>query len=146
VIRKVLIVLLVAAAGLLVACGSDGGSAGTGPVELTLTAEDIAYSTKELTAVAGRPVKLTLENEGVLEHDFTIMTLPHSGEVVSVGHDDSDHDMSNLDMTPEVHVAAAAGEQGTLEFTPAEPGSYEYFCSVPGHKEAGMVGALTVTE
>jgi uncharacterized cupredoxin-like copper-binding protein len=87
-----------------------------------------------------------LENEGVLEHDFTIMTLPHSGEVVSVGHDDSDHDMSNLDMTPEVHVAAAAGEQGTLEFTPAEPGSYEYFCSVPGHKEAGMVGALTVTE
>ena len=26
----------------------------------------------------------------------------------------------------------------------APPGTYEYYCNVPGHKEAGMVGTLIV--
>ena len=26
----------------------------------------------------------------------------------------------------------------------APPGTYEFYCNVPGHKEAGMVGTLTV--
>jgi uncharacterized cupredoxin-like copper-binding protein len=36
------------------------------------------------------------------------------------------------------------GQAGTLEFTPTKPGTYEFICTVPGHKEAGMVGALIV--
>ena len=32
----------------------------------------------------------------------------------------------------------------TVTFT-AEAGTYEYFCSISGHKEAGMTGTLTVT-
>jgi uncharacterized cupredoxin-like copper-binding protein len=27
---------------------------------------------------------------------------------------------------------------------PEKPGAYEYVCTVPGHKEGGMVGTLTV--
>jgi uncharacterized cupredoxin-like copper-binding protein len=26
-----------------------------------------------------------------------------------------------------------------------KPGTYEYYCAVPGHKDAGMRGTLTVT-
>lgn len=44
----------------------------------------------------------------------------------------------------DLHVSVAAGQSSTLDFTALEPGEYEYFCSVPGHKEAGMTGLLIV--
>ena len=40
--------------------------------------------------------------------------------------------------------AAAAGEVGTVEFTPTEPGEYRFYCSVPGHERGGMAGLLIV--
>ena len=37
-----------------------------------------------------------------------------------------------------------AGESGTSEFVPAEEGTYYYICTVPGHREMGMVGEIHV--
>lgn len=111
--------------------------------ELTLVATDIAYDANRLEVIAGQPVKLDLKNDGVLEHDFSIMEIPHTGEAEA--HEVVDgHDMSGVP-EPEIHVAAPAGGSNTIEFTPSEPGEYEYWCTVAGHKEAGMVGTLTVT-
>jgi len=45
---------------------------------------------------------------------------------------------------PKLHVAAGTGGNGTLTFTPSKPGTYAFYCTVAGHKEAGMVGTLTV--
>ncbi len=45
---------------------------------------------------------------------------------------------------PKLHVVAAAESRGTLTFTPTKPGQYEFYCTVAGHKEAGIVGVLTV--
>jgi plastocyanin len=33
---------------------------------------------------------------------------------------------------------------GTLTFTAAIPGSYQYLCPVPGHARGGMAGTFTV--
>jgi uncharacterized cupredoxin-like copper-binding protein len=44
----------------------------------------------------------------------------------------------------DLHFFARAGESSTLEFTALEPGTYEIFCSIEGHKEAGMIGKLIV--
>lgn len=38
------------------------------------------------------------------------------------------------------------GEGGTSEFVAGEAGTYYYICTVPGHREQGMVGEITVTE
>ena len=45
---------------------------------------------------------------------------------------------------PKLHVVAAAESRGTLTFTPTKPGQYEFYCTVAGYKEAGMVSVLTV--
>ena len=36
------------------------------------------------------------------------------------------------------------GEGGFSEFVPGEPGTYYYICTVPGHREMGMVGTIIV--
>ena len=39
---------------------------------------------------------------------------------------------------------AKPGQTVTLEFTPTAKGTFEYVCTIPGHKEAGMKGTITV--
>jgi uncharacterized cupredoxin-like copper-binding protein len=41
-------------------------------------------------------------------------------------------------------VLTANGQTNQLEFTPTAAGTYEFWCTVPGHKEAGMIGKLIV--
>ncbi len=44
----------------------------------------------------------------------------------------------------QVHEYAAPGGTTTVDFTPTKAGTYSFACNLPGHKEAGMVGTLTV--
>jgi uncharacterized cupredoxin-like copper-binding protein len=37
-----------------------------------------------------------------------------------------------------------AGGSKTLTLSSLKPGTYKFFCSVPGHRQAGMEGTLTV--
>jgi len=43
-----------------------------------------------------------------------------------------------------IHVPMPAGKPTLALFTPTAPGAYTYYCGVPGHIEAGMVGRLIV--
>jgi uncharacterized cupredoxin-like copper-binding protein len=141
-----IIAFLIVAAGVLMAC-SSADPAPAPITEITLVATDIAYDTNRLEVVAGQPVRITMRNEGALEHDFSIMELPHTGEVMAeeAEGDMDGHDMDHMDIEPEIHVAPPLGEERSIEFTPTTPGEYDYFCTVNGHKEAGMVGTLVVT-
>jgi uncharacterized cupredoxin-like copper-binding protein len=65
-------------------------------------------------------VTLTLPNEGVTLHNFSI-------------------DALGID----VDIAPGTAEQVVIN---APAGEYEYYCKVPGHKEAGMIGTLTAEE
>ena len=143
--KRLAFVLLIVLVAALAACGSAAPTP-MPKAQLSLTATDIAYDMNRLEAKVGQPVVVTLNNEGLLEHDFSIMNMPVTGEVVAEeGEGEMDHDMSNMTMDPEIHVASPVGESLTVEFTPAMPGEYKYFCTVAGHKEAGMEGKLVVT-
>jgi uncharacterized cupredoxin-like copper-binding protein len=144
--NKLAFCFLILAVVVLAACTAPAAPAVLEPIDLVLTATDFAYDTDRVEVMAGQPVRLTLRNDGVLEHDFSIMTMPYTGEVMvsEMAEEMEGHDMGNMVEEPEIHVVAPVGGRNTVEFTPSAPGEYEYYCTVPGHKEAGMVGILTV--
>jgi len=103
---------------------SRGGPIEDSPVpadagEITVKAASLAFTPNELTVAVGEPMAIRLESDD-LEHDLI---------VDEVG----------------LHVHAEAGQSATGGFTATEPGTYTIYCSVPGHRETGMVGTLTVT-
>jgi uncharacterized cupredoxin-like copper-binding protein len=126
--RRILLgIVLAAGALLLAACGGGGDEGGGGETggggeeatTLTLTATEFAFDPATLSAPADEEVTIEVENAGTIEHDFTI-------------------DEANL------RIATPATETASGTFTlPA--GTYTFYCSVPGHQDAGMEGTLTVS-
>lgn len=122
------IAALVAVSTLIAACGGGGGGGGGGDggatdttaaagVEVTVRTTEFSYEPQDIEVPADTPLTLVLINDGVVEHDFTI---EEAG----------------------VLILAQPGE--TVRETITLPaGTYHVHCSVPGHKDAGMVGSLT---
>jgi uncharacterized cupredoxin-like copper-binding protein len=122
--RPSVVPVLVATAVLSVAgCGDgDDGEALSsvgGPTSpgLEVVATEMAYDPDAVAVEAGQ-VPVTLQNGGTILHDLRVEDQPFILEAV-------------------------AGETvtGQLEL---EAGSYAFFCSLPGHREAGMEGVLEV--
>jgi plastocyanin len=81
----------------------------------------LSYDKKSLAAKAGK-VSIAFTNKAPLAHNVTIES--SSGSAVG--------------STPTFE-----GATKTLSVT-LKPGSYKFYCSVPGHRQAGMEGTLTV--
>lgn len=100
--------------------GGGGGSAST----LTFEADpngELAYTTTSATAKAGK-VTVEFNNPQALTHDVAIED--SSGKEVGA-----------------TELIASGSDTTTVNL---KPGTYTYFCTVPGHREAGMEGTLTV--
>ena len=136
----VLFALLALVPFALAACGDDddeepateaettettdtGGGAGGGASTVSFTADptgELAFEESSAEASAGT-VTLELTNESAVPHDVQI--------------EGPDGDIGGTEET--------TGGTATAEVE-LEPGEYTFYCSVPGHREAGMEGPLTV--
>ena len=99
-------------------------AAATGQTALSLSANpegQLKYNTSSLSAKAGK-VSIAFTNMAPLSHNVTVAT--SSGTVVGA--------------TPTFQ-----GGSKTLTLS-LKPGTYKFYCSVPGHRMAGMEGTLTV--
>lgn len=77
------------------------------------------FDRAELRARVGETAALRLENTDTQVHYFDIDAF-------------------------DVHVPIPSGKPALALFTPRTPGTYTFYCHVPGHTEAGMVGTLIV--
>ena len=108
--------------------GNEGGAkpkgqAASGPggtVQLAADPTNIAYDT---TSLSSKPGKVTIDftNPSALEHDVAI-----EGE------------------GKEIAGSELIAEGKTSVSTELAPGTYTFYCTVPGHREAGMEGSLVV--
>lgn len=129
-----LAVLALAAFG-IAACGGDDDdgttSAETSATETTTPDESVAISADpsgqlaftetEVSSPAGN-VTIDFENPAPLSHDVVV--------------EDADgNELARTDVISESSATATAE---------LEPGTYTFYCSVDGHRDAGMEGTLTV--
>jgi len=96
--------------------------------EIKIVATDLKFTPLTIQAKVGQPIKVVFENKGVIEHDLTFPTIK------------TDKPAGSL------KTVARPGQTTTLEFTPTAKGTYEFVCTIPGHKEAGMKGTINVSE
>ena len=95
--------------------GGEAGDVATSD-QFTVESHDIFFAPTEIEVPSDTEVTILLPNLGAAPHNFSIDEL-------------------------DISVDIAPGE--TKEVTINAPeGEYEYYCNVPGHKEAGMVGTL----
>jgi plastocyanin len=99
---------------------SSGGGGSTVKFEADPGGE-LAYTTTKATAKTGQ-VTVDFNNPQALTHDVQI-------------EDAQGKEVGGTELI-------ASGEDSTT--VDLKPGTYTYFCSVPGHREAGMEGTLTV--
>jgi plastocyanin/mono/diheme cytochrome c family protein len=96
-----------------------GEEAGPAPVAEIDATDSNQWTVTEVTAKPGDTI--AVNNPGVIPHDFTV---------------------------DEWGIAdpLAGGAQTTITIpADAQPGTYTFYCSVPGHRQAGMEGTITIT-
>lgn len=136
--RAAVLLVAMATAAVLAGCGGGGGSSDTtaeteatsatgggggGGGALAIAAADsgLAYSTDTATTTAGN-VTVDFDNPQPIAHDVAFEN--DSGETVG-----------------QTAIVTDGKDSAVVDF---EPGTYTFYCTVPGHREAGMEGTLTV--
>lgn len=96
-------------------------SEGTSEIkEFTVSGTEYSFSPSSVTVKAGDQVIITFRNTGRLIHNLVIEGLGISSKTIR------------------------GGQTDTIEFTAPASGAYTIFCSVPGHRAAGMEATLKV--
>lgn len=100
------------------ACPTGSPEAGAGATTVTIESVDIDFIPAEVTIPANTDVIVRLPNNGQIPHNFSINEL-------------------------DIDVTFQAGESPEVGIN-APPGTYYYYCNIPGHAPAGMDGDLIV--
>lgn len=101
---------------------AEGGKAGAATVDFEADPSgNLAFTTDEATGKAGK-VTVNFTNQSAVPHDVALED--EAGETIA-----------------QTETVAEGTDSTTAEL---KPGKYTFYCSVPGHRQAGMEGTLTV--
>jgi plastocyanin len=99
-----------------------GGAGGASTVNIsTPSGSDLAFDQKTASAKAGN-VTVDFDNKQSLQHDVAVAD--SSGKVLG-----------------QTDLVSSGTANATVDL---QAGTYTFYCTVPGHREAGMQGTLTV--
>jgi plastocyanin len=99
-----------------------GGGGGSRTVEMT----EYEFVPNDLKAAQGDTI--TADNKGKLEHNLTIEEAP-----------DAEKESKQLAATSDVQAGSSADLTVNVD-----PGKHSIVCTIPGHRELGMIGTIQV--
>ncbi|HVC07787.1 MAG TPA: plastocyanin/azurin family copper-binding protein [Solirubrobacterales bacterium] len=152
-VASVLVLLLTSVA--LVACGSSSSSPSTSTSNSTTAATTPSESStaaaaagaKSASSKGSQTLKVEANPNGQLNYVPSKLTAKPGNVTIDftnpqgLSHDISVEDSSGKTIGKSELIAESST---SLSLSNLKSGTYHYYCSVPGHREAGMEGTLTV--
>ncbi len=140
--NKILTLLLVAIAAIgLAACGSSSDNSSSTSADTGAGGTTAAGGGGGGTATAA--LKVTADPDGALS--WTPTTLTAKPGQVSIELENASSTPHNIQIEGQNDVSDTISNGDTATITAdLKPGTYTYFCDIPGHRQAGMEGTLTV--
>lgn len=137
--RSLLALMVAVAALALAACGGDDDG------EEPSATRPPATTTAEPPAGAGTPVQIAADPSGALKYE-TATLAAKAGKVTFAFTNDAPvgHDFVIEQDGEKVAGTDVISKSSTTLDTDLEAGEYAFYCSVAGHRDAGMEGTLTV--
>lgn len=102
---------------------TNKGEAVVAVTKIMIEGDEFSFSPTNVSIARGATVELTFKNIGRAPHNYTVTELGLATKTIG------------------------GGKTDVVTFVvPDKPGSIAYtsFCSVPGHKEAGMIGTIEI--
>ena len=108
-------------------------------VEMT----NFAFTPSVLEVKSDEVLEIAIQNVEPLLHDFTIDKIDADVHISYLG-GTGQHAHAEAERDADLHFALTEPGSGVVHIKIHEPGEYVIYCSVPGHREAGMEGTLIV--
>jgi uncharacterized cupredoxin-like copper-binding protein len=100
---------------------------------------EMEYLPSKIEVKRGEQIRFVIHNTGTEAHEFLLATTEENlkHEAVMRKHPDMEHDEPN-------GLRIAAKQSGEILWRFSKPGTFEYACLIPDHREYGMTGKVIV--
>lgn len=119
--------------------GNPAKSARIVKVTMLERGKKMLFTPAHITVRQGEQVRFKFYNEGIEDHEFVLATtkenLKHARAMKKHPH------MAHSDPNA---ITLSPFNSGELVWKFTKPGTFEYACLIPGHREAGMHGVVVV--
>lgn len=117
----------------------EPGNRGEPSRTIEIEMDEMTYEPIRIEVKQGEQIRFVLHNVGTEDHEFLLATTKENLKHAKVmkKHPHMEHDDPNG-----VRVAPKKSAEIFWKFT--KPGTFEYSCLIPNHREFGMVGHVTV--
>jgi uncharacterized cupredoxin-like copper-binding protein len=97
------------------------------------------YEPDKLEVRRDEQIRFVIRNEGEHAHEFILATTPEN-----LRHAIAMRKNPNMEHADPNGISLAPGKTGELVWKFTKRGTFEFACLIPGHREDGMLGTVTV--
>ena len=115
-------------------------SAVTRTIEISM-GDDMRFKPDKLDIRQGEIIRFKLKNTGTMPHEMVLGTADEIREHAEMMKQMPDMQHSDANM-----IRVQPGQSGEIIWDFDLAGDFQFACLIPGHREAGMTGAIHVTE